>query len=149
MMPLTYPVLTMKDDVILHCEDEQYLTRCTAWALRDGYFTNLELVDSSEKLYRVVGARKKGRGGTLRWHDILLNREIHADLDLEIEPQPSILNYVRETVLRSFEHEHIWKSRGDYAELLEAVRSASSIGELIYLFGPDYAHGIQYNERTP
>jgi hypothetical protein len=102
-------------------------------ALRNGWFENLSVVDSKGIKLSIAGAKKLRGVGFLWGYNIFLNQRIKVELFTKGAPTQASISDVKQLVLNSFRKWHGWASRGDFDELRDAVKNASSIPEIIAL----------------
>ena len=137
MEHLRFPVLCFSQNLALVTQTEEDLTTCSKVGLRNGYFDNLLLVDSSGRGVRVKGAKKLHGIGPFWGYNMFLNQTIKVELIVAGEPFKVSLEEVKERVLDSFKKWHGWEARGDFEELRERITNAKTIPEIIRLLSDD------------
>ena len=129
---LKYPALgKFPDGSLKVIPTSAYLTLNTAVGLREGYFTDLEIVDSRGKWIIVRAARKLHGEGRFGGYNLFLNQRIRVELDLHDEDRNSDVEQIRALILGDFESWLGWRSREDYTSLREAIISAPTITDLL------------------
>jgi len=126
------------------------ITTTNVLGLKKGYYNKLTIIDSAGYCFRVRSAEKLHGIGFLHGYNIFLNQRIRVKLSFEGEPFSIPFEEVRVLVLKVMQtppEMHFGDTRGDYEELLEDVKKAQSIREIIYLLGPDYAQGVPYGGK--
>lgn len=114
------------------------LAFCTARGLRNGFYDNLLIVDSSGMGYTVRGARKLHSVGRFWGYSLFWGRRIKVELLSGRGPFPVPLGEVKDRVERCLKSWHGWSGRGDFRHLQEAVANAQTFEELINLLAdPD------------
>lgn len=109
------------------------LTTCSTGALRNGYFENMSIIDSKGLMINIIGAKKLHGVGLLWGYRIFRYQRIKVELFSKNGPAQTSIADVKQRVLNSFRKWHGWASRGDFNELRDAVKNASSIPEIITL----------------
>ena len=132
-LSLEYPVLCFSQNLVRVKNSLEDLTTCSKTALRNGYFSNLEVVDSRGHIVRVHGARKLSGVGMFWGYNIFLNQRIKVELFFEAQPVQIALANVKGKVLKSFNKWHGWASRDDFEELVANVKAAKSVPEIVAL----------------
>ena len=93
----------------------------------------LSIVDSKGVRLNISGAKKLRGVGFLWGYNIFLNQRIKVELLTKEAPAQASITEVKELVLNSFRRWHGWATRGDFDELRDAIKNASSIPEIIAL----------------
>ena len=130
---LQFPVLCISRDTVDVFDTYDELCTCTAYALKRGYYKNMQIIDSAG-ICRTVSNATKIRGvGWCFGYNVFLDQTILVKLTFASPVATAAIDEVRSKVQRHLRRDHGWSSRGDFPALGSAVRSASSIRELIEL----------------
>lgn len=100
-------------------------------ALRQGWFQDLLVFDSSGRKFRVSKVVRSGSVGPFWGFSLFFSRRIRVDLFLEIVSEEASLVELKALVLKDFADWHGWASRGDFPALKNRIAEAPSIPELI------------------
>lgn len=130
-MNLRFPVLSFSNPSIIEVVTSMSeLTTCTSKALKDGYYTNLKVVDVELNEFTVESARKIRPIDSVWNYIFFLNQKIRVELVVPNLPRKITLDDLKKLVSESFSSWHGWSSRDDFNELKRKVRDAKSV-ELI------------------
>jgi hypothetical protein len=129
---LAFPVLgrTQRGNVFVW-PSAATLTLNTAVGLRNGFYTDLELVDSGGRCFRVASARKLEGVGRFAGYNVFLNQRIRTELQLEDKHRQATVDEVRDMILEYFRRSDGWTSREDFLSVRNEVQSSTTIGELL------------------
>jgi hypothetical protein len=131
---LKFPVVCFSQHLARVMETANVLTTCSKTALRrGGFFEDLRVVDSNGTALKIKGARKLHGVGLFWGYNFFLNQRIKVSLLVDGPPGRMSLLEVKERVFDSFERRGGWSSRGDFEELKQNVKSATTISDLITL----------------
>ena len=130
---LTFPVLAFDRYVVAAFCGEIDLTTTWTPLLRSGYFRNLELVDSTGQLLRVLDARPLHGVGPLWGYKPLVGRRVRIELELSTETRIVSAEELKKRIRTLLESWEGWKSRDDYESVLARVEQAQSVSELVSL----------------
>lgn len=133
----TFPTLSLSKGVALVSRSPAELTTCRIAGLRRGWFSDLLLVDSSGRGWKIGGARKLHGVGPLWGYNIFLNQKIRVELLLSKGPFAVSVEDLRERVLKSFRTWHGWEEEGTFSILKTGIEKAGSVSELISLLERD------------
>jgi hypothetical protein len=127
----TFPTLSLSKGVALVSRSPAELTTCRIAGLRRGWFSDLLLVDSSGRGWKIGGARKLHGVGPLWGYNIFLNQKIRVELVLAKGPFTVSVDDLRERVLKSFRTWHGWEEEDGFLVLKARVEKAQSVSEII------------------
>lgn len=130
---IKFPVICFWRDLIRIKLNETDFTITTKAGLKNGMFADLFVVDSSLNGFKVKSAKKRHGVGPFWGYTIFLNQKIKVELAFEDMPKKVSLEEVKERVFRSFRKWHGWATRGDFSELQDKVKNATSISDIIRL----------------
>jgi hypothetical protein len=130
---LAFPALAIFKDTTVSYRTLESLTTTTAAALRGGFFNGLRIIDSNGVEAVVRSATKLGGVGLFWGFNVFLNQRIRVALILESPTETLTTDQVRQIVLRDFRNWHGWESREDFDQLKDAVKNASTVGEILQL----------------
>jgi hypothetical protein len=131
---IAFPVLAFNQGIVVPIASGDELARCTATALRRGWFKGLRLIGGDGRRYKVTGARKLHGIGPFFGFDWFGTRRIRVDLDIVEDSRPATLEELKTLVRKAFSHDHGWSSREDFDELkrrLEAAREVKDVFALL------------------
>ena len=130
---LKFPVLCFNQGLTIKCKNVEELTTCTKTGLKNGYFKNLQIVDSSNKLYKVKETKKIKGVGLLWGYNIFLNQKILVDLIFHDKVQDILFEEVKNKVLNSSKSIQLWETREGFDEFKNKIASTKNINELANL----------------
>jgi hypothetical protein len=130
---VNFPALALSGPIAHVYFSWEQLTRCTSQALKNGWFKNLVLIDSSGRQFRLSNARKIGPAGPL-WGFHPFGRRVRIVPLITAEASAVTLSQVKVQVSRTIAADRAFWSSGGALEALESdLASASSTGAVIGL----------------
>jgi hypothetical protein len=127
---LRYPVLEFSQGMVFPARSVEELEQCSTQALRNGFFTDLQLIDSEGKSLKILSARKLRGVGPFFGFNIFLNRRIQVALTASGPERVIGIEEVRRLVLGAIRGRQEWNSIEDTDALSAIVDRASSISEI-------------------
>lgn len=131
---MTFPVFACKGESFFIRQSEDQLFICNSLAMKRGYYKGLELIDSNGLLYRLIDAEVVRGEGILFGYNIFFNRTLRVRPIFQGEPQRMDFDIIRQRALHSLENRELWKTRGDFPQLMLAVKNARDIHDLEVAF---------------
>src|ERR1041384_1759054 len=132
MNAIKFSVLRFCQGLVDVHPDQESLTTCNRVALRrGGYYSDLWLVDSTQRKFKVAAAKKLYGIGLFWGYNIFLNQRIRVELMFSDDSKEISLDEVKGAVFKSFRNWHGWGSSDTFDELQAKVKAASSIAELV------------------
>ena len=123
--PAVIEVVNKLDDILI----------CSKGALKNGFYTNLELIDSDGYLYKVQNATKVGSVGKFWGYDLFLDQTIKVELTITSNPQKLAFSEIKERIVRTINQDRFfWSSGGDLDEIKSRILDAKNFKSLINYF---------------
>ena len=131
---LAFPVLTVTASGDMEVvNDLEQLQTANALAIRQGFFDNQRIIETSGDTYRVTGIRDKRSKGILLGFRFLKPRLYLVELNLEKEGNFSI-EHVQKVALKGIRRfSHFWEGNLEISELENRIRATKSLQELFHL----------------
>ena len=142
---LKYPALAFVWGMVFPVRSADDATQCTKVALKNGYFSNQLMVDSTGKAVKIKGAKKLHGVGPFWGYNIFLNQRIRVELILEGQPFQMDVNEVRGRVLNSMRGHHGWDASIDYDELIASIERTESIYQITGIVTDAYYRSYRTN----
>lgn len=131
---IKYPVICFEKDFFRIRYNEESLTTTTRAGLKNGLFTNLFIIDSMYRGFKVKSAQKLYGVGLFGGYNIFLNQKIKVELLFEGEPQEVSLDEIKKRIIQSFRKWDGWKAGGHLQDLITDLKIAKSFEDIISIF---------------
>jgi hypothetical protein len=129
---LKFPVLALSGPTIFVRRDVEHLLTCGEVALTNGYFSQLQLIDSELNEYPVTGVVKVANVGLFGgWRPFYASRKIRVTLTLGT-PRRISLDDAKDSVIATMNQDReFWESAGDLDEQAVEIRALDSFADLV------------------
>jgi hypothetical protein len=127
---LAYPVICFSQGIMVVEQTSSDLVTCTKTALKNGYFSDLVVVDSEGRSHRIRKAEKIRGVGPFWGYNVFLNQRIQVQLFEDEEIEQWSVDQTREKVLKSLRSWAGWDASGDLEELRSGISSARSYRDI-------------------
>jgi len=136
-MPTAFPVLCISRIGYLNIfRTPDDLERCIDFALKEGFYSDLLLIEITGKSWKVQSAKKIGNVGPFGGYTLSRGRQIRVKLDVTLGHQFD-LTQLQERICGAIDQmPHQWDGIEDTEVTKERVRRAAAIPSLIELFDP-------------
>ncbi len=134
---IIFPVLTFsRPNVIEVAKDADRLTRCNRLGFKNGYYNNLDIIDSNGNSFGVSRAHKVGTVGLFWGYNIFLEQNLRVELEFKQHVEQVTLEAFKDRVLSIFEKDkYFWESGENIDDLKRMVRGSKTYRELIQELG--------------
>ena len=126
--PFDYPVLLFDKYSFNVYLNEDELTQTTSAGLKSGLFTNVKLIDSTGKAWKVVRGKKVRGVGLFRGYNIFFNQKIRIELELKNTKSELSLDSIKQEVIKNLKKDrHFWESGGSFELIVSIVENQKTI----------------------
>lgn len=133
---LNFPIVAFSKSVVHYARDKAEITICSRIALRNGLYTNMQIIDCDGAHYHVINALKLGTVGPLWGLNIFLNQKIRIELNFSDEVSNVSLEDFKRIILSAITEQG--DSDGMYNQKIASIRRATTIREIIEMLAEQY-----------
>lgn len=131
---LEFPIVAFSSDgSTYYARSQDELTTCSQAAYKNGYYNNMEIIDSNGKVYHVLNAKKK----QVVKFSIFLNHTIRVDLNIDKQVQVLSLDEFLKRVKKKL-HEDEFHDSLNKEEPVDIERKENSIRQILISLSNEY-----------